>query len=271
MFDKFLRRAFSSPKAKRAEKFSLPAQYGPASPHPLPNGRVFWEIRRRTGNDVKVAHGIGHYLVLGSEWDELGKLRRGAATAAAPSHAHIWGSSTFPTSEYRYLPEHFPRHMMLNKKAPKKKTLPELSAINGAEAAHVVSARVAEIIERFEPGRFNFIPFTCAPESGEPVHHFCFWQPREFNDTDAVIFERSGYEQVSALSGGIYWREQDSRVKQGLERPPLILDAAKVAGRHWLTTGLWNGCQHRVISEELKQALGEFLPNDLKLVEARAV
>jgi hypothetical protein len=271
MFNWFLRRSLPLFGSKRSENSPRPAEAGCAPADPPPEGRVFWEIRGKTGNDVKVAHGIGNYLVLGPEWDELGKRRRAAATAAAPRYAHIWGSSTFPATEYRYLPEHFPRAMVLNRKAPKKKALPEYSSIGSAEAAYVVSARVAAIIERFEPDRFNFIPFTCAPEAGEPVQHFCFWQPRELNEADAVIFERSGYEQVPGPDGGTYWREQDSSVKQGLERPPLILDAAKVAGRHWLTTGKWNGLSHRVISDELKQALGEFLPDHLTLVEARAV
>jgi hypothetical protein len=237
-----------------------------SAPPVLPDGRVFWEIRRATGNDAKVGHGIGYYLVLGTEWDELGKQRRAAATAAAPKFAHLWGSSGFPAHEYRYKPEHFPRHMTLNTKVPKKRKLPEYSNIGSAEAADVVSARMAEIIERFEPGRFNFIPFTCAPESGEPVHHFCFWQPREACNPDAVLFERSGYEQAMAPNGGSYWRQPWRE-----EQPPLILDAAKVTGRHWLTTGGFNVPIHRVISDELKQALGDFLPEGLRLVEARAV
>lgn len=267
MFGKLFGKKPASTAAKPSDPTRQPQHQSPAHPPSptLPAGRVFWEITRIPGNDIKFGHGIGHYLVLGRSWDELGNQRRAAATAASPKTAPYWGSSGFPAYEYRYKPEHFPKHMTLNNKAPKKKKLPEYSAISSAEAAWVVSARVAHIIERFEPERFNFIPFTVAPEAGTPVHNFCFWQPLE--QVDAVVFDRSGFEKAQG-DHGFYWRHA-----KGVwpNPPPLILHASKLEGRHFVTTNNMNAPSFRLISDELKQALGDFLPDGFTLREARAI
>jgi hypothetical protein len=51
----------------------------------------------------------------------------------------------------------------------------------------------------------------------------------------------------------------------------VILDVGKLQGRHWITTGTLGLPSHRLLSDDLKQALGDFLPAHLTLVEARAV
>jgi hypothetical protein len=224
----------------------------------LPKGRIFWEIR---ANGVP-ALDLGDYVRLDRDWHRLADERRAVASAAAPQFAHLYRNGSFPASVYRHKPEQFPSHLMLKPSAPKKKKLPEYSAI-GTDL--VVSARVAEIIAGFEGDRFNFIPFTCSHPTRSSVYSFCFWQPNEVENIDIVHLERSGYRQVEGPHGQ-YW-SQDWRLVQ----PPLILDADKVIGRHYVKTGNYGMPGHRLISDELKYALGEFLPASLVLVEARAI
>lgn len=224
---------------------------------------MFWEIRPNPlrGGQSK---GFGEFVAPGADWATFGEKRLAAAAAAAPTGAHLHRSWGVPAYEYRFTPDQYPRHLTLKGKSARG--LPEYGVVGASPAAWVVSARLAAIIERFEPGRFNFIPFTVAPASGSPVLDYCFWQPAEFIHTETVLFDRSGYHPATAPDGRAYW-SQPWRVEQ----PPLILDAAKVAGRHWLTTGSVGMPSHRLLSDDLKQALGDFLPPHLTLVEARAV
>jgi hypothetical protein len=244
-----------------------PAAPKPAAVEPetftLPEGRVFWEIRPNPLRNPQ-SKGFGECVAPGADWATLGEKRLAAAAAAAPRLAHLHRSWGVPAYDYRFTPDQYPRHLTLKGKTARG--LPEYGVIGASPAAWVASARVAAIIERFEPGRFNFIPFTVAPASGSPRLDYCFWQPAEFIHTETVLFDRSGYQPTTAPDGRTYW-SQPWRVEQ----PPLILDAAKVADRHWLTTGDWGKPTHRLLSDELKQALGDFLPPYLTLVEARAV
>lgn len=248
-------------------KPAAPAAHAPSTPKPeilaLPEGQVFWEIRPNPARTPK-AKGFAEFVAAGADWKSLGEKRLAAAAAAAPTGAHLYRSWGVPAYVYRFTLDQYPRHLSLKGKTTRG--LPEYGVIGASPSAWVTSARVAAIIERFEPGRFNFIPFTVAPASGSPMLDYCFWQPEEFIHTEVVLFDRSGYQPATAPDGRTYW-SQPWRAEQ----PPLILDAAKVAGRHWLTTGNWGGPTHRLLSDELKQALGDFLPPYLTLVEARAV
>jgi hypothetical protein len=238
-----------------------------ATPEPktfsLPEGQAFWEIRPNPTFGGK-SKGFGEFVTLGPDWNTFGQTRLAAAAEAAPKLAHLHKAWGIPAYDYRFRTDQYPSQLTLKGKTAKG--LPEYGVIGSVPAAWVASARVAAIIERFEPGRFNFLPFAVAPESGSPQFDYCFWQPEEFIHTDTVLYDRSGYRQALAPNGNSYW-QQPFRLVQ----PPVILDAGKVQGRHWITTGTLGMPSHRLLSDALKQALGDFLPTYLTLVEARAV
>jgi len=249
------------------KKPAAPAAPTPAAARPatftLPEGRVFWEIRPNPAFGGK-SKGFGEFVTLGPDWNAFGEARLAAAAAAAPKLAHLHKSWGIPAYDYRFTMDQYPRHLTLKGKTAK--ALPEYGVIGSVPAAWVASARVAAIIERFEPGRFNFLAFTVAPESGSAQLDYCFWQPEEFIHTDTVLYDRSGYSQATAPNGNPYWMQPFREVQ-----PPVILDAGKVKDRHWVTTGTWGLPSHRLLSDDLKRALGDFLPPYLTLVEARAV
>lgn len=249
------------------KKPPAPAAPTPAAPEPetftFPEGQVFWEIRPNPAFGGK-SKGFGEFVTLGPDWNALGHARLAAAAEAAPKLAHLHKAWGIPAYDYRFRTDQYPRHLTLKGKTAKG--LPEYGVIGSVPAAWVASARVAAIIEQFEPGRFNFLPFTVAPGSGSPQLNYCFWQPEEFIHTDTVLYDRSGYRQATAPNGNPYWEQPFRPV-----RPPVILDAGKLEGRHWITTGTLGMPSHRLLSDALKQALGDFLPAHLTLVEARAV
>lgn len=151
-------------------------------------------------------------------------------------------------------PAHVVDSGRLKRKVPK--ILPEFSVFRSAP---VVARRVKEAVESLEPGAHSFYPFNITSFDGTEMHEYFFVLFHE--KSDCVDHVRSGYERCVSSNNTVYW-------SRSRHTDQLFLREERIGDRHWFRD---ESVLDQLVSGQLVERLGDFLPRGKTLKEVRVV
>lgn len=214
----------------------------------IPGARVYDIV----DSCAKLSRQLGdHFMSDNREWERLRQLRVSAFAAHHPNgyrpHDVFAEMPIVPVD-----PAHMPKTARLKKSAPA--TLPEFALFNGIR---IVSQRVHDAVHELEPGRHRFFPLTVTRHDGSESYRYYFVQFLE--QTDCVCLPLSGFTQKTSPNGVPYWASPPERTQT------YFLWADCLGDRHMLRDRRARGGV--MVSQELVDTLGDFLPRGIELVE----